>query len=164
MTFIIAALLTLATLTDVLDGVVARRLGVTTEWLRRADSLVDTTFYVFVAAATLVTAPDVFRTYAWGVGAVVALRLLRGVYDHRKFGKQAAYHMWSAKAWGLALLFGFTEVFLTGHGGFLFKAAIALGVLTNLEGLAASVVLPRWRHDLPSLFHAVAVRNALIRA
>jgi len=139
---------------------IARRLGVATERLRRADSHVDTLFYVFVILLAAVRFPELFKDYWPGMAAIALLEVTRFVVDHRKFKKQAAYHMWSAKLWGLALLLGFSELFLTGQGGLFFTAAIVTGIVTDLEGLAASFVLPEWRHDVPSLFHAFAIRRS----
>lgn len=155
-------LLLLAVGSDFFDGVIARRLGVATEWLRRADSLVDTVFYVFVVLLAAVRYPGLFKDYWPGMATIALLEVTRFVFDHAKFKKQAAYHMWSAKLWGLALLLGFSELFLTGQGGIFFTAAIVTGVMTDLEGLTASFVLPEWRHDVPSLFHAFAIRRSRI--
>ncbi len=138
----LAGIVTIAFVSDVVDGVVARRLGVATEALRRADSLVDAAFYV---CATL----------------GVALRVPSAIADHRigiaRYGRIAAYHMWSAKAWGVALWLGFSVTFTTGRAGAAFQAALVLGLLADLEGLAASLVLPTWHHDVPTLWHAMAL-------
>ena len=48
---VLAAALLLGFLSDVLDGVVARRAGAVTPFLRRLDSSVDTVFYLGVAYA-----------------------------------------------------------------------------------------------------------------
>jgi CDP-diacylglycerol--glycerol-3-phosphate 3-phosphatidyltransferase len=34
-----------------------------------------------------------------------------------------------------------------------------LGIVSDLEGLAVSLVLPEWRHDVPSLVHAWRLRR-----
>ena len=79
--------------------------------------------------------------------------------EHVKFGRLAAYHMWSAKVWGATLLLGFAEVYLASEAGPLFSLAIGAGIVANLEGLAASLILPNWCYDVPSAFHALAIRR-----
>ena len=37
---------------------------------------------------------------------------------------------------------------------------IAVGVYNEVEGLLASLVLPAWHHDVPTLWHAWALRRA----
>ncbi len=53
--------LSAAFLSDVFEGILARRIGVATERLRVADSWADGWFYVWVAAAVGRTAPEVVR-------------------------------------------------------------------------------------------------------
>lgn len=152
---VLVAILGAAILSDILVGLIAPRRGVATEGLRRADSIADTIFFLFALGALVVRAPTLLQAHALGIGAVLLLELVRLAVELRKFGRQAAYHMWSAKLWGITLVLGFSEVLLRGAGGPLFQLAIAVGIIADLEGLAASIVLRRWRHDVPSIRHAV---------
>ena len=157
---LLTAILAVAFLSDVFDGIVARRLGVATPELRRADTLADTAFYLAATLAVFYRSPGVLaRNAAWLAG-LAALELARAGLERFKFGKLAAYHLWSSKAWGIALLLGFSEAFLTGRSGPLFKTALVLGIVSDLEGLAASLVLSQWRHDVPSLVHAVRLERS----
>ncbi len=51
---IAVTLLTIGLLTDIFDGIIARRLGVSTQRLRRLDSTIDQIFFVCVAVAAYV--------------------------------------------------------------------------------------------------------------
>jgi phosphatidylglycerophosphate synthase len=153
-------ILVAAFLSDVFDGIIARRLGVATERLRLADSVVDIGFYLFVAAACLLAYPEVWRQHRTGILLVAGLEAGRWVFDLAKFGRIASYHMWSSKLWGILLFLGFGEVFARGGPGVLFTAAVVVGVVNEVEGLAASLILPWWRHDVPSAWHALALRRA----
>lgn len=155
----LAAILTVAFLSDIFDGILARRLGVATARLRLADSVVDIFFYLCVAAACLLAYPEVWRRYKMGILLVAALEAGRWVFDLIKFGRIASYHMWSAKLWGIALFLGFGEVFVRGGPGVLFAVAVGVGIFNEIEGLAASLILPRWRHDVPSFWHAWGLRR-----
>ncbi|MCW3055259.1 MAG: hypothetical protein JWN14_4429, partial [Chthonomonadales bacterium] len=44
-------------------------------------------------------------------------------------------------------------------GGDYLWAVIVMGILSNLDGLAIKSVLPEWRRDVPSIFHALKLRN-----
>jgi len=37
-------------------------------------------------------------------------------------------------------------------------AAIVLGIVADLEGLAISCTLKAWKNDVPSIFHALRLR------
>lgn len=154
------AILVVAFLSDVFDGIIARRLGVATERLRLADSCVDIGFYLCVASACLLGYPEVWRQHRTGILLVAALEAGRWGFDLVKFGRIASYHMWSAKLWGILLFLGFGEVFARGGAGVLFTAMIVVGVVNEAEGLLASLILPWWRHDVPSVWHAWALRRS----
>lgn len=162
--WMLAGLVTAAFLSDVFDGIIARRLGVATQGLRRADSLVDTVFYVCALAALVQRAPAVIAHHAVGIAVLVGLEVIRFAVERFRYGRMAAYHMWSAKAWGITLWLGFSEAFVTGQPGPLVQAAVVLGILADLEGLAASTVLSRWQHDVPTLWHALRIERGSGRA
>ena len=68
--------------------------------------------------------------------------------------------MWSAKLWGIFLFVGFIQLLGFGEAGNLFALAIITGIITDIEGLMASVILSSWKADVPSLYHAYRVENA----
>ena len=157
------AVLVIAFLSDVFDGVIARRVGVVTAALRTADSVADTVFYVAACISLLLIDPRILVDHALTLGVLLLLEVVRLAVDRVKFGRVASYHMWSAKLWGVTLLLGFAEVYLSGEAGPLFALAIGVGILTNVEGLAASLVLAEWQHDVPSLLHALRLERRLGR-
>ena len=147
-------ILTTAVLSDIFDGILARRLGVATAFLRRLDSAVDIVFYLAVGVALWRLRPEVVRAHGWLLISVVGLELLRLGFDRFKYGLKASYHLWSAKAWGLALFFGALMLLSFDGGSAWFGLMLWPGVFENLEGLVVSLLLPKWTHDVPSLFHA----------
>jgi phosphatidylglycerophosphate synthase len=156
--FAIAVLI--AFVSDVYDGVLARKLMVATPELRHLDSRVDMVFYATAAWAVWKLHPDVVRAYAIPGLIVIGLDVLRYAFDFTKFGKDAAYHAWSSKLWGVSLAAAL--VLLLGFGLVrpFVPLAVGLGVFAQAEGLLISVVLPRWTHDVPSVFHAARIRNS----
>jgi phosphatidylglycerophosphate synthase len=157
---LLATILVLAFLSDVFDGIIARRIGVATERLRSADSIVDTFFYISAVIALWLYAPNVILANTTGILVIIVLEVARQVLERIKYGRMAAYHFWSAKAWGVVLAFGFTEAFLTGAPGPLFRIAIMVGIVADLEGFAASLILSKWHHDIPHIWKAIAIEKA----
>lgn len=153
---VLAAVLWAAFLSDVLDGVIARRQGTATAALRSADTIVDTVFYVCAAIALHVAVPGAFDA-VWPLVVVLTIvHVSRDTFELTKYGRIASYHMWSSKLLGLLLVAAFSYAFLASRPGPLLGIALWLGVLNEIEGFAASVVLPSWRADVPSLVHAIA--------
>ena len=154
------ACLTLGFLSDVFDGVVARRLGVATPGLRRLDSIADTLFYVAATFAAWHLYPQVIKEHSIALLLLVALELGRYGFDLAKFGREASYHMWSSKVWGIVLFVAFFALHAFGYTGALVAMPIYVGIIADVEGLAISFVLEEWKSDVPSIFHAVRTRDA----
>jgi CDP-diacylglycerol--glycerol-3-phosphate 3-phosphatidyltransferase len=152
--------LALAFISDYYDGVVARHFGVVTPALRRLDTLVDTIFYICAIIAVWFVHEEVIRHYGWGIALVAGLELGRMVTDQLKFGKQASYHMWSAKLWGIFLLIGLVWLMGFAQDNWFVWLSVWWGVMAEIEGLLTSLVLPRWTHDVPTIVHAWRIRQA----
>ena len=152
----------MALLTDIADGMLARRLGAGTELVRRLDSIADTVFWACAAAAAWKLHGTTLRPYLPGVAAIVALEVIRYLFDAVKFRREAAWHAWSAKAWGISLAVAAVALFLNGTARPTLDAAIVIGIVADLEGLAISGILPRWTHDVPSVFHAWERRRCIL--
>lgn len=154
-----ALCLALALLSDVFDGIIARRLGVASATLRRFDSIADTIFCLAALFAVWQLQPAAIRMHRDALLVLAGLEAARYLYDWRKFGREASYHMWSSKLWGLALFAAFFELLVRGRDDLGAGLAIALGILADLEGLAVSVILPTWMADVPSAVHALRLRE-----
>jgi phosphatidylglycerophosphate synthase len=155
-----ATCLILALLSDYFDGVIARHLRIATADLRRLDSIADSIFYVAALFAAWHLRSELLLPYLPSLGVLFALEIARYALDYRKFGKEASYHMWSSKAWGLALFTGFFALLVYDVAGWPVSVAIYVGIVADLEGLAISLVLPRWQADVPTIFHAIRLRAA----
>jgi CDP-diacylglycerol--glycerol-3-phosphate 3-phosphatidyltransferase len=154
-----AACLILAFLSDYFDGVIARHLGIATENLRRLDSISDSIFYIAALFAAWYLHSALLRPYGLALGVLFALEFARYAFDYRKFGKEASYHMWSSKIWGIALFTGFFALLVYQVAGWPVSLAIYIGIAADVEGLAISFVLPRWQADVPTIFHAIRLRT-----
>ena len=151
-------ILAAAFLSDIFDGVLARRLGVATPFLRRLDSAVDIVFYLAVGVALWRLRPEAVSAHFGLLLTVVGLELLRILVERVKYGRKASYHLWSAKAWGIALFAGALGLLSFDGGSAWFGLMLWPGIFENLEGLAVTAVLPTWTHDVPTAFHAARMK------
>src|SRR5690349_2365044 len=136
------ACLTLAVVSDILDGVLARRLGVSSPGLRRYDSAADVAFYLAVLWAVWVTRPEVVADYAWGIGTLLALEAACQAVSLARSGRPPATHAYGAKAWGLCLFAAFVAVLGFGAAGGWMDAMVAVGCAADLEVIAIMLVAP----------------------
>jgi CDP-diacylglycerol--glycerol-3-phosphate 3-phosphatidyltransferase len=152
---LLAAVVVAAVVSDIFDGVIARRTGTATPSLRYADTIVDTIFFVAAAIALRIAVPGAYRGLWLPLVALIVVHVSRSTFELTKYGRIASYHMWSSKALGLLLVAALVTTFATGRPTILLGAGLWLGVANEVEGFLASVLLPQWRCDVPSLFHAL---------
>lgn len=148
-------------LSDVLDGIVARRLGVSTERLRRLDSAVDQAFWLLVLAAAVAASPAFFRAHWLSIGLLLTLEAATYALSYLRFGREVATHSLGAKLWTLTIFATLAEVLLTGDSGLGLRSCLLVGTASRLEVLGILAVLPRWTNDVPTLYHALRLRRGL---
>jgi CDP-diacylglycerol--glycerol-3-phosphate 3-phosphatidyltransferase len=162
--FALAGTILAALLSDIYDGVLARRWDCDTPAVRLFDSMADTVFYVCVAVALFLGQPVLWHAHEALLGVLLALESVRFAVDLTKFGKPSSYHSYLAKTWGLVLAVAVMCAFAL-HGqhagvcGALLDAGLGLGIVCDVEGLAMSVVLPAWRNDVKTLNAAWRLRR-----
>jgi phosphatidylglycerophosphate synthase len=159
--FTLAFLVLAALLSDIFDGVLARRWKCDTAGVRLFDSMADTVFYLCVAAALWIGQPQIWITWSGLLLSVLGLEAIRFAFDFTKFGKPASYHSYLAKLWGLVLAAAVMTAFATERASLLIPAALVLGSACNLEGLAMSAILPVWQRDIRTLRAAWRLRREL---
>jgi CDP-diacylglycerol--glycerol-3-phosphate 3-phosphatidyltransferase len=93
----LACLIVAALLSDIFDGVLARRWQCDTPGVRLFDTMADTVFYVGAAVALWIAHPEVLRAHAVMLKILFALEAARLAFDVAKFGKPASYHSYLAK-------------------------------------------------------------------
>ena len=156
--FAVAVILSAGFVSDVYDGVVARYFGVATAGLRRHDSAVDTVFYAAAGVCVWRLHPDAILANRWLLAAVIGTLVLDHVVELWKFGREASYHAWSAKARGAALFASLVLLF-AGRVAVMIPVALSLGIVSHLENLAITAALPELRHDVPTVIHALVIRR-----
>lgn len=154
-----AALFTLGLLSDVLDGIIARRLHVATQKLRRLDSLVDQLFFLLVALAAFMRWPAFFTHNAGKILILASAECAAYLLCLLKFRKEVATHAIASKVWSLVLFATLFQLLLTGNSAALFESCFYLGLLTRLEIIGIILLLRSWAHDVPSVYHAYSVRR-----
>jgi len=160
---VFASVVLVAFVSDYFDGVIARKLGVASAELRHFDSRADLVFYATAGWAVWRLHPDVVRSVAIPALVVVGLDVVRHVFDFAKFGRDAAYHAWSSKVWGLSLALALVLLMGFGVSQPFVGITVIVGLIAQIEGLLISVALPVWTHDVPTLIHALRIRNTRSR-
>jgi len=150
----------IAVLSDIFDGIIARRLGVSTVALRQADSWADISLYLCIAVSTWLVYPTVVLAFQLPLLVSVAAQLALFATSLIKFGKFPSFHTYTAKVWGLSLVIAVLGLFGYGWSAGLW-GAIGLCLINSLEEIVMTLILPQWTHDVLSLNHALKLRDGL---
>ncbi|WP_316800071.1 CDP-alcohol phosphatidyltransferase family protein [Pedobacter frigidisoli] len=152
-------LLSIGLLTDVFDGIIARKLNISSEKLRRLDSGVDQVFFISVAIATYIQCPDFFKNNVLKLSILIGAEVLTYVVSYIKFKKEIATHSIGAKIWTLFLFACLVEIMAHCQSGVLFELCFWIGLLTRIEIIGMVLVLKKWTNDVPTIYHAIKLRS-----
>ncbi len=147
------AILVIALLSDIFDGVIARRLGIATPALRTYDSLTDVTFYAAVLVATCVLHGHAVANAAMPLAFFLATELACNVVSLVRFGAMPATHSYAAKGLGLVFFSGFALILGWGLTTPWFLIMMLAGVAVNAEILLILVLARTRPVDVKSVFH-----------
>lgn len=150
--------LVLAALSDIFDGVIARRLGVATARLREADGRTDVWLYGWIAASVWSTHPDLVIAYRVPMLVMIGSQALAWAVDWIKYRRFSNYHAYTARIWGATLFVLTIALFGFHSAGVFLWLAVATGLICTLEEIAMTLILPHWIHDVPSVLHALRLR------
>jgi CDP-diacylglycerol--glycerol-3-phosphate 3-phosphatidyltransferase len=140
-------------LMDWLDGKLAVWLKQQTVFGARLDSVADVVLYGCVLVALLVLRRDFILREAVWVGVAVGSYPVSVAACLVKFRRLPSYHTRLAKvSWFLTL--GAVLAIFGDWSPWPLRVAMTAVLLTNLEATAITFVLPGWRVNVPSLFHA----------
>jgi phosphatidylglycerophosphate synthase len=94
----------IAFVSDIFDGIIARRLNVSTPALRFADGWVDTWFYGWMVASIWTAHQDILIDFSRPILILLFIQVSEWIFSLVKFGKSTSYHVYSAKLFGIAPL------------------------------------------------------------
>jgi phosphatidylglycerophosphate synthase len=149
---------TLAVISDILDGIVARRLRIDTRWLREADSRADVILYLFVGVAIHRAHPDTLMRWRILLLIMLASHLAQWTSAIYKFGRLASYHSWTAKLWGVSLGIATGFLFSFDYETALWGCVIC-GVVSNVHEIMITCTLSEWTHDVWDIRTAAKLRK-----
>lgn len=157
--FLLVSLIVLGLLSDILDGIFARQLNVSTEKLRRMDSQTDMVFWLAVGWCSWVLHPEIIKTHAYAIALIFVMEILTYVLSISKFGKETCTHAFLSKIWGLTLCAAFIGMIGFGYGGITLYVAVIFGLISHIDVILIILILPKWTHDIPSAYHAYLIRK-----
>jgi CDP-diacylglycerol--glycerol-3-phosphate 3-phosphatidyltransferase len=155
----IVLLMTTGLLSDIFYGIIARRLNISTQTLRRLDSSVDQVFWLWIVVATYVLAPGFYKENWVSIVILLSAEALCYAVCYLRFRKEVATHAIASKIWTLILFATLVDIVLNSTSNFWFQLCFYTGLLTRLEVLSILLLIREWTNDIPSVYHAILLRN-----
>ena len=143
---------------DIIDGMIARRLHVATRGLRLLDSYADGLLYGAVFLSLWFVHPHILRAFAVPLITLVITQAASWAWCWLKFAQVTSYHSYLAKAWGLTLILSTVRLFGWGRAGWSLWLVIVVGIASHFEDALITWCLPHWTHDVPSVLAAWRLR------
>lgn len=151
-------LFVLGLLSDVLDGIIARRWEQESEFGAQLDQWGDFALWVCFPLGAWWLWPEIARREGFYIVLSIACLLVPTAIAYAKYREVPGYHTWAAKlasvlmglAVPLLLLFDLAEPF---------RFAALFLLVCAIDEIAITALLPDCRHDIPSAFHAARLRR-----
>lgn len=156
---IILFLMFLGLLSDIFDGIIARKQNISTEKLRRMDSQVDMVFWLSIGISTYFLHPGIIKANQIPILLLIGMELSCYAISFLKFGKETCTHAYLSKFWGISLFVCFVSILGFGYAGIPFYCCLILGFIAHIDVILIILILPKWAHDIPSCYHAYLIRK-----
>ena len=140
-------------LSDVVDGFLARNTGCVSELGAKLDSWADLALWSTLPLWAWWLWPDVMRAEAPYLALSLAAFATPTLFGLLRFRRITSYHTWLAKL-SSVLIGGSALALFAGGPAWPFHLATAVLLVEAVEEIAITAILPGWRTDVPTLWHA----------
>lgn len=149
----------IASLSDALDGMIARRFNVATTMGSMLDGYADVVLYGAVLWCIWLAHREVIKAFSAPLLVLAATQLISWLISLARYGRITSYHSYIAKAWAVAIFAAVVSLFAFNYPGIFFWLVIILGVISNIEDISITLIIPRWSHDVSSIPQALVLRK-----
>jgi phosphatidylserine synthase len=144
-------ILVLATASDILDGILARRFGVSTSSLRRYDSVTDVVYHGFLLVVVWILCRPVIVNNYRAILLLLISEMVCVVVCIARFQRYPATHSYLAKFYGLCLLACLIALLVFDAPGWVLMALVTVGIVTNAEIIAIHLLAETAPVDVPTV-------------
>jgi len=149
---VISLIIVAAILTDIFDGVLARKFKCYSVHLRQLDSKVDTIFWFSVLYLLMVMHSDFMKENAVKLFILLGLEIGVQIFGYFKFNNALALHTYAAKAWAVLIAVAVLQILSGNNAEIIFNVMFAWGLFVQVEVILIILKLKKFRVDVRSLF------------
>ena len=145
-------------ISDIFDGIIARRLNISTTDFRVHDTIIDLLFYTSLFYFVFTANPVIILSNILQIMIILSLELCMYIISLVRFKKLPSPHAILSKCWGVYMVIELSLIILEVQGNH-FTIALYFGILVHLERVLIYITLRNWEHDIPTLIHAYKIRQ-----
>lgn len=146
-------------LTDVADGIIARRFNMESEFGARLDSFADNFNYILAFIGIYLFKLDDFMPHLTSFLIFIGFLLLTIVVALLKFGRLPSFHLYMTKIGGYIQGAFFICLFTIGFITPFFYFMIIWGILGAIEHIVIQMVIPEMRSNVKGLYWVLREKN-----
>jgi CDP-diacylglycerol---glycerol-3-phosphate 3-phosphatidyltransferase len=150
--YIYLPVLIVGTLSDIFDGILARRFGVATTALRRYDSITDIIYYLLILVVAWLLCKPVIVGNPLAISLILASEAATILVSFIRFKRYPATHSYLAKFYGLCLLAALIALLVFDASSWVLFVLVAVALVTNTEILVIHFLADSPPVDVRSAF------------
>jgi cardiolipin synthase len=154
-----AIFLVINLITDLIDGVIARRFHMETEFGAKLDSFADNLTYLLAFTGLLVFKLEDLRPHFISFVVFIAVLVLTVVVSLIKFRKFPSFHLYSTKISGYIQAAFFICTFFIRFYPPLYFLMISWAILAAIECLTIDMLIPEMRSNIKGLYWVLKERK-----
>lgn len=153
-------LLLAAFVSDFFDGQIARTFSVTSALGTRLDTIADLLLWLAAIAGIWRFYPELMTNYWPAVTVMIGFWAAEHCVALLRYGRLTSFHTDIARIGTYVVATFVMSVFIWGLQPWLLYVAAGIGVLSSIEELLMTFLLPEWRANTRGLYWVLAQRKA----
>jgi|GEM_PF-359383 len=155
---IVLIIMYIGIISDIFDGILARKLNISTTTFRLHDTIFDLFFYFSILFYINSINQLIIRHNIYLIGSIIGLESILYMISLTRFHKFPSPHAILSKFWGIYLIIEFT-LLIIGVPGLHFRICLIIGLFVHIDRVLIYSIIKNWDHDIPSFYHAIKLRN-----
>jgi CDP-diacylglycerol--glycerol-3-phosphate 3-phosphatidyltransferase len=148
-----------ALLSDIADGFIARRFGLTSRLGALLDSIGDALLFFVALFGVLVFYPELLHAHVMAGLLLMGSWIVEIAAALIRYRRLSSFHTYLSKAAAYLLGISIGVLFLWGLPAALLYVAVTASVVANLEELVLIWLLPQWRPNVRGLYWVLQERR-----
>lgn len=147
-------------ITDILDGFIARKFKLETEFGAKLDALADIGMYILAFAGIICFKIKEIEPYSVSFSIFLGVFLLPKIITLVRFRKFPSLHLYSSKIGGYLQGFFFLFLFIYGFSVPFYYVMITVGIISFIEQILIVSIVPILKSDVKGLFWVLKEKNS----